>query len=208
MHRSQGWAFLAAAGLLAAISMTACGGDPPQIVDYAPQRNTIDVSTATPIRIAFDHDVDQSSVNSRLHLEPATQGITRWIDGRHLVYEHATLRTNTVYEVILESGYHDHAGNTYTLRHHWSFVTEGPPRLAASTPAGGERSVDPAAYINLDFTRAMDPLTLKDAITISPSVPFEVRLDPTDSKTAIIAPSQLLAADTGYQVVVGVSATD
>ena len=208
MHRSKGWAFLAAAGLLAAISMTACGGDPPQIVDYAPQRNTIDVSTAAPIRITFDHDVDQSSVNSRLHLEPATQGIARWIDGRNVVYEHATLRTNTVYEVILESGYHDPAGNTYTLRHHWSFVTEGPPRLAASTPAGGDRSVDPAAYISLDFTRGMNPVTLKDAITISPSVPFEVRLDPTDSKTAIIAPSQLLAPDTGYQVVVAVTATD
>jgi Tol biopolymer transport system component len=68
--------------------------------------------------------------------------------------------------------------------------------------------VDPAAYINLDFTRGMDPVTLKDAIAIIPSIPFDVRLDPTDSKTAIIAPSQLLTPNTGYQVVVGVSATD
>ena len=199
---------MAAGAVLAAIAMTACGGDPPQIVDYGPQRNTIDVSTAAPIRITFDHDADQASVNSRLHLAPPTQGIVRWIDGRHLVYEHATLRTNTEYEVILESGYHDLAGNTYGLRHHWSFVTEGPPGLVGSAPARGEKSVDPASYINLDFSRAMDPVTLKDAIAISPSVPFDVRPDPADSRRAIIAPSQLLAANTDYQLLVDAGARD
>ena len=199
---------LAVGALLLTAGVTACGGDPPQIVDYGPQRNTIDVSTAAPIQITFDHDVDQASVNSRLHLVPATQGIVRWIDGRHLVYEHSTLRTNTEYEVILESGYHDAAGNTYNLRHHWSFVTEGPPGLVGSAPARGEKSVDPASYINLDFTRAMDPATLKDAIAISPSVPFDVRPDPADSRRAIIAPSQLLAANTPYQVLVDASARD
>src|ERR1044071_2927585 len=163
---------------LASFLITACGGDPPQIVDYAPQRNTIDVSTAIPIRITFDHEVDQASVSARLHLSPPAQGIVRWIDSRHLVYEHATLRTNTVYEFILEAGYRDPAGNTYTLRHHWSFTTEGPPRLSSSTPARGDRAVDPASYISLDFSRAMDPITLKDAIGINPATPFEVRLDP------------------------------
>src|SRR6476469_9657639 len=73
-------AFMAAAAVAVGLG-SACGGDPPQIVDYAPQRNTVDVSTAAPIRITFDHDVDQASVNSRLHLVPSTQCIVRWIDG-------------------------------------------------------------------------------------------------------------------------------
>ena len=196
------------AAAVAAGLLTACGGDPPQIVDYAPQRNTIDVSTAAPIRITFDHDVDQASVNSRLHLSPSTQGIVRWTDGRHLVYEHATLRTNTVYEVILEAGYRDFAGNTYNLRHHWSFATEAPPGLVGSAPARGDKSVDPASYISLDFTRAMDPVTLKEAIAISPTVPFEVRLAPEDSRRVIIAPSRLLAANTDYEVLVNGDARD
>src|SRR4029079_165290 len=102
MTRAAALAVVAA--VLASLAMTACGGDPPQIVDYAPQRSTIDVSTAIPIRITFDHEVDQASVNSRLHLSPAAQGIVRWIDSRHLVYEHATLRTNTVYEGTLQAG--------------------------------------------------------------------------------------------------------
>ncbi|HKW60529.1 MAG TPA: Ig-like domain-containing protein [Candidatus Dormibacteraeota bacterium] len=199
---------MAAGALLAAVLLTACGGDPPQIVDYAPQRNTIDVSTAAPLRIAFDHDVDRPSVELRLHLLPPTTGSVRWLSGRELVYDHATLRTNTTYEVILEPGYRDPAGNTYTLRHHWSFVTEGPPSLSGSSPANGDASVDPASFLNLDFTRQMDPATLKSAIAFSPGVPFDVRLDPADPHRAIIAPSQLLTASTAYQVLVNTAATD
>ncbi len=204
----KGRAILAAAALLVGLAVTGCGGDPPQIVDYAPQRNTIDVSTAAPIHITFDHDVDQASVASRLRLAPATIGSVRWLSGRQLIYDHVTLLTNTNYEVILESGYRDPAGNTYTLRHHWSFVTEGPPGLTSSKPASRETGVDPSAYLSLQFSRGMDPVHLKDAISIQPSVPFDVKLDPTDNRRAIIAPSQLLAAHTEYQVAVNVGATD
>jgi len=194
--------------MLLSSALIACGGDPPQIVDYSPQRNTADVSTAVPIRIIFDHDVDQSSVASRLRLNPPTIGSVRWIDGRHLVFDHVTLYTSTNYEVILEPGYRDLAGNTYTLRHHWSFVTQGPPSLAGSMPRDRDTGVDPASYLRLDFSRAMDPTRLKEAVGISPSIPFEIRLDQSDSKRATIAPSELLKPNTDYQLLINVGATD
>ena len=197
-----------AAAALAPALLAACGGDPAQIVDYAPQRNAVDVSTATPIKITFDHAVDQASVAGRLHLSPAATGTVKWLDGRHLVFDHETLRTNTSYEVILEAGYRDIAGNTYLLRHHWSFITEGPPVLATSTPVNDDTGIDPATYLRLDFSRAMDVSSLKSAISISPAIPFDVRLDPTDSRRAIIAPSRLLAANTSYEVLVNFTATD
>ncbi|HEV2475847.1 MAG TPA: Ig-like domain-containing protein [Candidatus Dormibacteraeota bacterium] len=208
-RRANAGPFLAA-GLTALIllPLTACGGSPPQIVDYSPQRNTTDVSTAAPIRLAFDHDVDQLSVASRLHLSPVTTGQVEWLNGHTLLYHHATLRTATTYEVILDAGYRDPAGNTYTLRHHWSFTTEAPPSLSASAPADGEGSVDPAAYLSLDFSRAMDATSLKSAIAMSPSVPFDVRLDPGDGRRAIIAPSELLAPSTGYRLLVNTAALD
>jgi hypothetical protein len=198
------------AGLVALVllPLTACGGSPPQIVDYSPQRNTTDVSTAAPVRITFDHDVDQGSVASRLHLSPSTTGQIEWVSKRELLLHHTPLRTNTSYEVILEAGYRDPAGNTYTLRHHWSFTTEAPPTLGGSTPADGDGSVDPTAYLTLDFSRAMDATSLKSAIALNPTVPFDVRLDPTDSRRAIIAPAQLLAANTDYQLLVNTAALD
>jgi hypothetical protein len=187
---------------------TGCGGNPPQIVDYAPQRNAVDVSTAVPIRISFDHNVDQASVVSRLHLTPATSGNVIWTSPRQLVYEHPTLRPSTAYEVVLEAGYRDLAGNTYTLRHHWAFVTERPPSLVSTTPANADTGIDPAAYLTLDFTREMNAASMKGAITISPTVPFSVRLDPGDARRAIVAPDQLLVPNTTYTLAVSTSALD
>jgi hypothetical protein len=200
--------FSAAAVASLLLPLAACGGNPPQIVDYSPQRGALDVSTSAPIKIAFDHAVDQASVESRLHLAPSTDGTVRWDSARELVYEHTTLQVSTTYEVILEAGYRDLIGNTYSLRHHWSFVTEGPPNLASSTPSDADTGVDPAAYLTLVFTREMNPTALRSALTFKPDVPFNVRLDPTDGHRAIVAPAQLLASDTTYELAINTVALD
>lgn len=196
------------AGCAAMLSLAACGGNPAQIIDYSPQRGSIDVSTAAPVRVTFDHDVDQSSVSSLLHLVPSTAGSVRWINGHELEYEHAILRTDTTYDVVIDPGYRDLAGNVYTLRHRWSFTTERAPALLSSTPADGDTGVDPAAYPTLDFTRQVDAASLKGALTFTPSTPFDVRLDPADGRRAIIAPTGLLAPNTAYQLSIGDSALD
>ncbi|MGA8922960.1 MAG: Ig-like domain-containing protein [Candidatus Dormiibacterota bacterium] len=200
--------WLGAALSAAIVPLSACGGNPAQIVDYSPLRGSIDVSTAAPIHIAFDHDVDQGSVAGRLHLIPATPGRVSWLSGRELVYDHPTLRTDTTYQVVIDAGYRDVAGNVYTLRHHWSFITEPPPSLVGSTPGSQDAGVDPAAYLTLDFTRQMDPASLRSALSFTPSTPFDVRLDPADGRRAVIAPSELLAPNTSYQLAVEVAATD
>jgi Big-like domain-containing protein len=189
-------------------SITACGGNPPQIVDYSPERGARDVSTATPIRVTFDHDVDTASVESRLHLDPATAGRLVWVNARQLAYEHPALAPNTTYQVVLEAGYKDPQGNTALLRHHWSFITEGPPTLAGSAPGNNEGGIDPAAYLLLNFSRDMNGPSLRGAITIAPSAPFSVRLDPADGRRAIIAPATLLQPTTAYTIAVTTAASD
>jgi hypothetical protein len=201
--------FIAAAFLVVlALPLGACGGNPPQIVDYSPQRGAIDVSTAAPIRITFDHAVDERSLESRIRMLPTTSGRVLWLSTRQLVYEHETLRTTTTYEVVIDPGYRDLAGNTYSLRHHWLFTTEGPPSLAGSNPTNAESGVDPAAYLSLSFTRAMNLASVRSAIAIHPAVLFNVRLDPSDDRRAIIAPSQLLAPNSTYEIDVYSAARD
>ena len=87
-------------------------------------------------------------------------------------------------------------------------MTEGPPNLAASTPSDADAGVDPAAYITLNFTREMNETSLRSALTFDPSIPFDVRLDPADGRRAIIAPAELLAPNTTYQVSVNTAALD
>jgi hypothetical protein len=186
----------------------ACGGAPPQIVDYSPVRGAHDVSTAAPIQITFDHDVDEASVAGRLHLVPSTPGTFTWLSPRKLEYQHPTLAPSTSYQVVIEAGYRDTAGNVYALRHDWSFTTEPPPNLAGASPADGTTGVDPADYLTIDFTHAMDASTLRSAITFTPSVHFSVRLDPADSRRAIVAPDALLQPDTAYRMLVTTGALD
>jgi hypothetical protein len=131
-----------------------------------------------------------------------------WLSRRQLAYEHATLAPSSTYDVVLEAGYKDPAGNTAVLRHHWSFVTEGPPGFSSSTPANGDSGVDPAAYLTLDFTRDMNGASLHGAITISPAAPFSVRLDPADGRRAIVAPATLLRPSTAYTITVANTALD
>jgi hypothetical protein len=186
----------------------ACGGAPPQIVDYSPVRGARDVSTAAPIQITFDHDVDEASVTSRLHLVPDTAGTISWLSPRQLVYQHRVLAPSTTYEVVLEAGYRDPSGNSYVLRHHWSFTTEPPPSLAGASPADGATGVDPADYLTVDFTHAMNADSLRSAITFTPQAQFSVRLDPTDNRRAIVAPDSLLQPNTAYRVLVTTAALD
>jgi hypothetical protein len=197
-----------AAMALVLSALPACGGSPPQIVDYSPERGAIDVSTAAPVRITFDHDVAKDSVASRLSMVPATDGNVVWLGPRQLEYQHATLRPSTAYEVVLSEGYTDLTGNAYTLRHHWSFTTEGPPTVTGSSPANNQGNVDPASYLSIDFTREMDASTLNRAISIEPFVPFAVRLDPIDGKRAVLAPDSLLEPATTYTVDVTTAALD
>jgi Bacterial Ig-like domain len=197
-----------AVSLIVLAGAFACGGAPPQIVDYSPLRGARDVSTAAPIDVTFDHEVDEASVASRIRLVPATGGTVRWLSPRELVYEHPTLSPSTTYQVVIESGYRDPAGNVYALTHDWSFSTEPPPSLAGSSPANGSTGIDPADYLMVNFTRAMNANSLRSAITFTPSIPFSVRLDPSDSRRAIVAPDALLQPDAAYQMLVTTSAID
>jgi hypothetical protein len=197
-----------AAAVLVVGTLAACGGNPPQIIGYSPERGTIDVSTSAPIQIVFDHNVDKESVASRLSTVPVTTGNVVWLGPRQLEYQHSTLQPSTVYEVVLQAGYKDLAGNAYALRHHWTFTTESAPTVVGSTPSNLEGDVDPASYLTIDFTREMDASALESAITIEPTVPFSVRLDPTDSKRAVVVPDSLLDPSTTYSVDVSTAALD
>lgn len=190
------------------VGSVACGGAPAQIVDYSPLRSAKDVPTLAPVQISFDHDVNRASVEGRLHLVPAASGSIMWKNGHQLEYQHEKLATATTYEVVLEAGYSDLAGNVYELRHHWSFDTELPPRFAGSTPSDGDGGIDPADYVSVTFSRAMLESSLAGAIVFSPEVRFGVRIDPSDSRRVIVAPDSLLQPNTMYRMLVTQIATD
>src|SRR5205807_20916 len=193
-----------AAAVLAVVlaSVLAGCGNPPQVVDISPSRGAADVHSGDPVRVRFDRPMDRASVASRFHLVPSAPGRLRWLSDRELAYEHAPLRASTRYTVALDAGYRDAGGNVETLRHSWSFRTEGAPVLSGASPGPDDGDVDPASYITLTFSRQMDLTTLQSAVSLAPSAPFAIRQDPLDPRRVVLAPGSLLEPEPDYSVTV------
>jgi hypothetical protein len=191
----------------AAALLTGCG-TPPQVLEITPARGAVDVRSNEVIRIRFDRPMDHRSVADHFTVTPRVQGALTWTSGSELAFEHVPLAASTQYQVILEPGYRDAQGSANAFRHSWTFRTEAAPTLADSTPAAGDRGVDPASYISLTFSRAMDADTLAGAIDLVPATRFAVHQDPGDPRHVVLAPQSLLQARTSYQVTIGQAARD
>ena len=196
-----------AACIVASILPAGCAS-PPQIVTISPGRGAGDVPTNQPIEIVFDRSMDEASVSAHFHLLPSSPGRVRWQNPRTMLFDHPALQPSSKYQAVLEGGYRDSAGGVNGLRHDWQFKTEGPPAISGSTPAEGDRSVDPATYLALTFSRPMDLSSLRRAISLSPSIPTAIRADTGDPRRVLIAPQGLLYANTTYSLTVLPSARD
>ncbi|HUZ89582.1 MAG TPA: Ig-like domain-containing protein [Candidatus Acidoferrales bacterium] len=185
----------------------ACGST-PQIVQISPSRGAHAVRTNQAVRIVFDRPMNEASVVSRFHLSPAGHGKVTWPDDRTLVYNHATLHTQTAYEVVLDGGYSDAKGSVNGLRHSWAFTTEGPPTLTGSSPSSGDGGVDPAAYVSLTFSRHMDLTDLARAVSISPKVDLKLSPDASDPNAIVVIPQALLLPQRAYHLTISTSARD
>jgi Bacterial Ig-like domain len=178
------------------------------VVQISPERNARDVSSAQPVHIRFDRPVNPRSVATRFHLTPSVKGQIRWPSDRELVFEHQPLRPATSYQVVLDSGYQDKQGTVNSLRHSWSFTTEAPPSLTGSSPGSGDQGVDPASYLSLSFSREMNVGSLAGSTSVSPSLRFSLREDPSEPRRVILAPEQLLDPNVSYTVTVTQDARD
>jgi hypothetical protein len=197
---------------VAATLLAGCSS-PPQILEVSPPQGATSVPSNASIRIGFDRSMDRASVARQFRLVPvargpAVSGSFHWINGREMLYEHATLQPSSKYQVVLEGGYRDTEGQANSLRHSWIFTTEGPPELAGSSPGDGERGVDGAAYIALNFSREMDTSTLPQALSISPSTRFTLERDPSDPLRVVVVPEALLEPNQQYAVTVTSKARD
>jgi dipeptidyl aminopeptidase/acylaminoacyl peptidase len=169
--------------------------------------------------------MDRGSVASRLHVVPVKRtfppgnppqtigpqvsGKVRWENGdRTLYFDHDTFSTLTYYQVILDGGYRDAAGNLNSLRHSWQFITEEPLKLAGSSPSEGDTRIDPTSYLVLAFTRAIDVSSIPRSVSITPQVGFDVRGDENDPARVTLAPRSLLAPNTTYTMTVLPGARD
>ena len=174
----------------------ACGGTRPRSSTTRPLRGADDVSTAAPIQITFDHDVDEASV-----AEPAApragddRAPSRGSAPRQLAYEHSTLATE-----------HDLRGRPRgrLSRPRRQRLRAAPSLVVRHRGATQPRRLQPRRRRRRRGSRRLPDRRLhaRDGCEPAcaarsrsrPSVPFGVRLDPADSRRAIVAPDAAASA--------------
>ena len=197
---------------------------PPQILSLNPANGSTSVVADAPLRVVFDHPMDEASVVSRLHVDPGLPGCDlqradrssgpcrlRWAaDGSSFILEHtgALFAPSTRYTFHLDPGVRDREGEVNSLDHKWDYTTAPAPRVTSTTPADAQ--VLPAdAPVVVAFSETMNPRTTAAAITLRPPVPgTRVVRNLRDTTRFVLLPGRLLDPGTQYTLAVAPSATD
>jgi len=123
----------------------------PTITDLTPAAGATEVGLDGVFRVQFGRRPIGTPTIS--HQPPdGTQHLSSW-DGTTLLVDYRGLRYGARYEVVLDAQYQSHLHDTGHFQKQWTFVAEGPPRLAKTEPADGAQMVPRYGVFAVDFTR-------------------------------------------------------
>jgi hypothetical protein len=180
-------------------------GSPPYVTGSNPGNEAVDILVDSSVEVTFNEEMDTSTLNS---------GTFILSDGAHAIdgtisYERriATFRPSSPlnfdagYQISLQSGIKDQAGNQMMSGYLSYFRTVALPNMISSVPAAGYERASINDPIEILFNNALDPAsvtpeTLKVTLsgaTVTGSI--ELR-----GKTVIFTPASPLDYHTGYVV--------
>lgn len=183
---------------------------PPEVLDISvTQAVAGDPELAlitTSIEIAFSEPVDADDAADAIRLDPAVEGAASW-SGSTLIFTPAdALELSTAYEVRVEPGVRDLAGNAMTeAPRPFVFETAGRPRIVATDPADGAVDVPVEQTIGVTFSSLMDTAVVAEELRIWPTIRYDLRWNGEELE---IVPGEPLRPDTEYEVRVSGEATD
>jgi len=182
---------------------------PPEVVSIAvtqpvggdPQLALI----TTSIEVAFNEPVETDAVDA-IRLEPAVEGTASW-SGTALIFTPADpLELSTGYEVHVEPGIRDLAGNEMTeAPSAFAFETAGRPRIVATDPEDGAEAVAIEQTVAITFSTLMDTAVVEEQLRLQPGFSHELRWA---GELLEIVSEEPLRPDTRYEISIGADATD
>ncbi len=161
--------------------------------------------TVTAIDIAFSEPVDRASAEARIQIEPAIPGAFTWDGARAIFTPSEPLPLDVAFEVRVEAGFRDLAGNVApTGIDAWAFRSVGPPWVVAVEPGDGATDLPVDARIVVTFDRLMDTGSVERSIRLDPPV----ALAPTWSGETLTLAGGPLRFGTTYSLTIGGQAAD
>jgi hypothetical protein len=159
----------------------------------------------TSIEVAFNEPVETDAA-AAIRLEPPVEGTASW-SGTALTFTPADpLELSTGYEVHVEPGIRDLAGNEMTeAPPAFAFETAGRPRIAATDPEDGAETVPIELTVAITFSSLMDTAVVEEQLRLEPGFSHDLRWA---GELLEIVPAEPLRPDTQYEISIGADATD
>ncbi|MEO6795947.1 MAG: Ig-like domain-containing protein [Candidatus Dormibacter sp.] len=123
----------------------------PTITDLTPSAGATEVGLDGVFRVQFGRR--PIGTPTIAHQPPdGRQHLSSW-DGTTLLVDYSGLRYGARYEVVVDAQDQSTLHDTGHFQKRWTFVAEGPPRLARTEPADGAKMVQRYGVLAVDFTR-------------------------------------------------------
>jgi Tol biopolymer transport system component len=133
----------------------------PRIVEISPQSGEENISAVSSIRVVFSRSMDQGSVNSRLTVEPATEGTIQWQENSLVFMPDEPWPNGKEIQVHLDDGAKSATWLAFPMDgQSWSFTIRA-TGMAYLWPSNGPADIyilDPATGAIFQVTKSMDVL--------------------------------------------------
>lgn len=181
----------------------------PAVLSVLPSDQSSDVALDSPISITFSRPIVPTDTVlmprelPELQFDPPVDGTAIWLDSTTVLYRpNAPLLPGTTYQATLTAQLSDVGGGVLGRDVSWSFRTPA-PKVLSTTPSVGARWVAPRTPLTLRLAHALDPNTLSESLTISPTLPvqFEATLLPDATQLITFTPTTDWKSGTNYSAV-------
>lgn len=191
--------------------------EPPKLLSISPEPGTALAPKSTDFRLTFSEPVVAVSLGIKLYAgsQQVTSGpyLAYGVDPRVLSFSY-TPPSDSKLTLIGTADLKDEAGNSID-----PFVAEYPtlkaapdvnPQVVSSTPASGALDVDPMTPVQIQFNKAMDPVSTAAALHVTQDgVSLEGRTEMQDSGSSLLfTPSAPYAPGSRIDVFVLTTAQD
>ncbi|HEC76913.1 MAG TPA: hypothetical protein ENI33_06635 [Thermoplasmatales archaeon] len=150
----------------------------PRVIEHSPKANEKGVPVQTKIRIKFSHEMNKSSVEKGLKIEPSVPYTVQWKNGNEIFIYPQELEYETVYTVKIRNAYR--TSGQVMPEYSFSFETSSkdttPPHIIYAKPLNGEIENS----IEIKFSEPMDTL-LHNALKIEPWVKYKYNWEENDT---------------------------
>lgn len=162
---------------------------PPSIRETHPINGEENAPVYTDISIFFVYEMNKTSVENSLDIEPPVSYVVGWESNTLLIKPTENLDYLTAYQVTVGKDAKRVSGQSFEISYSFSFITTSldstSPSIIATYPPNGSQNVSITSSITLFFSEPMDVLSVKRALNMDPWFSHQQRWENNDTELVL-----------------------